>query len=222
MPVQPSLPGAPKAMHSAANNDVEPLNAPQRILNAALEVFAEFGYTGAATREIARRAAVHQPAIAYHFQSKELLWKASAGAVFKDFAATLDAGLRDAKGDEDRLRRLANIYVRFVALKPQWATFVIHEGMQMGDRNRWLIKTWLRPQSRVLYQAITGRDWPTGDGAAIRQAVSVLGILTGSTLVFAQQTQIRRLSTVDTNSEDFIAQHVKTVFLVLKALQHNL
>lgn len=200
-----------------------PLNAPERILNAALEVFAEQGYTGASTREIARRAGVHQPAIAYHFHNKEALWRAAADAVFEDFSATLKAGMKGAGNDEDRLRRLAELYVRFVAQKPEWATFVVHEGMQTGDRSDWLVKTWLRPQARSLYQAITGRHWPSSrEHVEARQAISILSILTGSTLIFSEQAQIKRLSGVDTDSAEFLDQHVRTVFTVLKALQGTL
>lgn len=191
----------------------------QQILNAALEVFAEFGFTGAATREIARRARVHQPAIAYHFKSKELLWKAAADAVFEEFSSTLETGLKDTVSDGDRLRRLAEIYVRFVARKPAWATFIIQEGMQANERNDWLVKTWLRPQSRKLYQMITSRDWPTSESAAIGRAISVLSVLTGSTLIFAQQAQVKRLAAIDTNSPAFLERHVQTVFLVLETLR---
>ena len=191
----------------------------QQILNAALEVFAEFGFSGAATREIARRAQVHQPAIAYHFGSKELLWKAAADAVFEEFSSTLEAGLEHTASDKDRLRRLAEIYVRFVARKPAWATFIIHEGMQANDRNDWLVKTWLLPQSRKLYQAITSKGWPTSDRAARERAISVLSVLTGSTLIFAQRAQVQRLSAIDTNSAAFLERHVQTVFLILETLR---
>lgn len=208
-------------IRSAVNDAEDDASATtrQQILNAALEVFAEFGFSGAATREIARRAGVHQPAIAYHFKSKGSLWKAAADAVFEEFSATLEAGMQDMASDGDRLRTLAEIYVRFVARKPAWATFIIQEGMQANERNDWLVKTWLLPQSRALYQAITSKDWPTSDSAERGRAISVLSVLTGSTLVFAQQAQIKRLAAVDTNAPAFLELHVETVFLVLETLR---
>jgi len=57
----------------------DPHGTPARLLDAAEEVFAEGGYAGAATREIARRAGVPFGALHYHWGSKRQLWE----AVFK-------------------------------------------------------------------------------------------------------------------------------------------
>jgi AcrR family transcriptional regulator len=47
-----------------------------RILDAAEAVFSEHGYTGASTREIARRARVPFGALHYHWGTKRRLWDA--------------------------------------------------------------------------------------------------------------------------------------------------
>jgi AcrR family transcriptional regulator len=57
----------------------DPRSTPARILDAAEEVFAEQGFAGASTREIARRARVPFGALHYHWGSKRQLWQ----AVFK-------------------------------------------------------------------------------------------------------------------------------------------
>src|SRR5207249_1039654 len=57
----------------------DPYGTPARLLDAAEQVFAEGGYAGAATREIARRAGVPFGALHYHWGSKRQLWE----AVFK-------------------------------------------------------------------------------------------------------------------------------------------
>lgn len=57
-----------------ARND--PRGTPARILDAAEEVFAEQGFGGASTREIARRARVPFGAMHYHWGSKRQLWQA--------------------------------------------------------------------------------------------------------------------------------------------------
>ena len=54
----------------------DPRSTPARILDAAEEVFAEQGFGGASTREIARRARVPFGALHYHWGSKEQLHEA--------------------------------------------------------------------------------------------------------------------------------------------------
>lgn len=53
----------------------------RRILEAAIEVFAEEGYDGASTRLLAERAKVNLPAIQYYFGSKEGLYRAAIGEI---------------------------------------------------------------------------------------------------------------------------------------------
>ena len=49
----------------------------ERILVAALQAFAEKGYDGATTREIASRAGVNLGLLQYHFGGKPKLWQAA-------------------------------------------------------------------------------------------------------------------------------------------------
>ena len=54
----------------------EPHGTAAKILDAAEHVFAEHGYAGTSTREIARRADVPFGALHYHWGSKKQLWDA--------------------------------------------------------------------------------------------------------------------------------------------------
>ena len=45
----------------------------ERILDAALDLFADRSFDGASTREIAQRAGVSQPSLNYHFRTKQEL-----------------------------------------------------------------------------------------------------------------------------------------------------
>lgn len=46
-----------------------------RLVLAAVESFTSAGYDGVSVREIERRAGVNRGLVAYHFGSKEALWK---------------------------------------------------------------------------------------------------------------------------------------------------
>ena len=49
----------------------------QVLLEAALDIFSEFGFEGAQLKEVASRVGVTTPLISYHFENKEDLWKQS-------------------------------------------------------------------------------------------------------------------------------------------------
>ena len=51
----------------------------QRILHAAIEGFAEYGFDGCSLAEIARRSNSKKALVQYHFGSKEELWKQAIG-----------------------------------------------------------------------------------------------------------------------------------------------
>jgi AcrR family transcriptional regulator len=53
----------------------------RRILETAIQVFADEGYEGASTRMLAERAGVNLPAIQYYFGSKEGLYRAAIGHI---------------------------------------------------------------------------------------------------------------------------------------------
>src|SRR4030095_175952 len=54
----------------------DPRGTAAKILDAAEHAFAEHGYAGTSTREIARRARVPVGALHYHWGSKRQLWEA--------------------------------------------------------------------------------------------------------------------------------------------------
>lgn len=61
----------------------------QRLLEAAIELFAELGYERASTRAIARRAGVSLPALQYYFGGKEGLYRACAEYITDDVRSRL-------------------------------------------------------------------------------------------------------------------------------------
>ncbi|MGH7895567.1 MAG: TetR/AcrR family transcriptional regulator, partial [Candidatus Binatia bacterium] len=69
-----------------------------RILDAALAVFAERGFDGARTREIADRADANLGLITYYFDGKEQLWKAAVTRAFAELQADFAAWPPPTKG----------------------------------------------------------------------------------------------------------------------------
>ena len=79
--------------------------ARERILAAALDVFAERGFDGARTREIAERADANLGLIKYYFDGKEQLWKAAVTRAFAELQADFTAAL-PSRDEPDALSRV--------------------------------------------------------------------------------------------------------------------
>ena len=60
-----------------------------QILNSALSLFAQRGYSATSTREIAERSGVTKPMLYYYFESKEGLCKAVFARLFDQFHSRL-------------------------------------------------------------------------------------------------------------------------------------
>ncbi|MCG6986994.1 MAG: TetR/AcrR family transcriptional regulator [Gemmatimonadetes bacterium] len=85
----------------------------QQILDTAIDVFADFGFRGTTTKQIAKAAGVSEATIFLHFPSKEALYQ----AILEEVSQSQEPlrGLLDADGDAplaDLLARLAQAFQR--------------------------------------------------------------------------------------------------------------
>lgn len=121
-----------------------------KLLDAATEAFSENGFKGTSTREIADRAGVHHPLITYHFKNKELLWRAAADRMFREFSKALAKVMTDVPASEPRRRaeNLVRTYVRYAHSHPALHKIIMQEASHPSDRLDWLIEKHLRPLFR--------------------------------------------------------------------------
>ena len=206
----PSVAGPARAVQRRARDTRD------KIVAAALEAFAERGFDGARTRDIATRAGVNQGLITYHFSSKEKLWKAAADRIFallgEEFGTRLEA-LNDVE-PVARLRAVTRHFVRFAAAHPELHRFMVQEGKSDGPRLQWLVDRHVRPlyeASRRLVEAAQG------EGALPRtDPVHLHYILIGAvTHLFVNAAEVRRLTGKDPMRKDMIEAHADAVVSVL-------
>lgn len=135
-----------------------------RILTAALEEFANRGFDGTTTAEIARRAGVTQPLVHYHFDSKEALWRAAIERALSGAVAAYGGVLAELADLEpiDQMKVLVRRFVHFSAANPELGRIISYEGVQGGPRLRWLIEHNVTGQFesfRTLYQRGVDEGW---------------------------------------------------------------
>ena len=78
----------------------------QRLLDAAREVFSEFGYNGASVRQIVSRAGANVASVNYHFGGKDALYKEVLASVTATMSDDMNAALEQLDTDQDPLTAL--------------------------------------------------------------------------------------------------------------------
>lgn len=124
-------------------------NSRQRLLEAALEDFASFGFDGASLRRIARKAGCDMAMVAHHFGTKEEFWSAAVEYAFARLSEVVDrfrAALLDPAAPlEQRLRRAVGQIFEEVVAEPALTRIVADEMGRNSARHALLMKTVIRP-----------------------------------------------------------------------------
>jgi AcrR family transcriptional regulator len=180
----------------------------EKLLEAAIRAFASVGYDAASTREIESDAGVNRGLIAYHFKTKDALWKAAVEWLFAQAAAELAAAEQRAVDIDPvaRLRFFVRAIVRFSARYPEVNRLMIEEGTQDDWRLDWLVERFVGPwyrRAELLFK----------EARALGMAPDMAFphfyyILTGAAaLPFSMAPEARRLARIDTTREAFIDAH---------------
>lgn len=82
----------------------------EEILAAAIRLFAERGFDGTSTREIAREAGAKHSLLFYHFNSKAGLYLAAVLNQLEQLSANIEAALATAHDPMSRLRAYVEVY----------------------------------------------------------------------------------------------------------------
>ena len=117
-----------------------------RLLQAALEAFAEKGYEGTSVRELSRRLGVSHALLTARFGSKEGLWFAAMEHALVRVEHTWRE-VADSPGldDLEALRRGIVRQVIFSAAHPQVLRIMSHEGAIDSPRVRYVVDRFVNP-----------------------------------------------------------------------------
>lgn len=99
----------------------------ERILEAADTLFGEIGFDATTTREIAEQSGVNKALIHYHFKSKEGLLASLLDQYYGQLAETVAKALAGETTLPERMHRLLDTYVDFLATHLNFARIVQRE-----------------------------------------------------------------------------------------------
>lgn len=187
-----------------------------RILDAALAVFAQRGFDGARTREIADRAGANLGLITYYFRDKDRLWRAAVTRAFTRLQGELAEVLTPRPDDDERieLERLVRRFVGFVARNPQFMQLMNDEGKRDSPRMRWLADTFVRPMFEALRTRVEHAQ-ANGLLPPIPAANLHYLVLGAAGLAFSQAAECQRVTGVDPTSDAFAEAHVDALLRLL-------
>jgi AcrR family transcriptional regulator len=184
----------------------------QRILDAAVQLFALNGHDGTTVRDIASAASVPHTSIPYYFQTKEDLWREAVAQMFERLRT--DVGGVDLAEGPEGYRQFIRRYVRYCARHPEHARLMVHESIRGGDRLDWAVANFLRPGHKSIgptsAQLMAGGSlpsiWPWSMAfmlAAMCQAP------------FLRGAEFRALTGLDSQSDEVVEAHADAVIAVL-------
>lgn len=99
----------------------------ERILDAAMQLFAEVGFDGARVDEIARRANANKAAIYYHIGDKEAVYTVVLQRVFSGFVRHVIETVQQAQTPEEQLRAYIRTISNNIRKHPYLPTIMMRE-----------------------------------------------------------------------------------------------
>jgi AcrR family transcriptional regulator len=98
-----------------------------RLLEAAEQEFADVGFEAAKLADIAARAGIRRPSLLYHFESKELLYRAVVERAFDRLGAALVQFMSGDGDFEQQLESVVRAFAEFLVAHPSLAPIIVRE-----------------------------------------------------------------------------------------------
>src|SRR5580658_4232491 len=116
---------------------VDPTLADRRreeILDAAVKLFARYGFTETDTQVLANKLQVGKGTLYRYFSSKEELFLAAVDRVMRQMRQTVDAVIADIEDPLQRIALAVRTFLTFWTERPDFVELLIQERAQFKDR----------------------------------------------------------------------------------------
>lgn len=186
-----------------------------RILDVAITIFAQRGYSGASTREIADAAEVNQGLVTYYFGSKQALWRAAVDQALAKYRNAFADRMAELKDPEDRsfYRFALRHYVQWASENANVLQTLFSNNQAEREAAIWYSERHTRPFYDVWTMLIR-----EGQAHGIVRPGPVLNLyyfLVSTATVFATAEEVKLMSGEDVNDPQFIEAHAALLYDML-------
>lgn len=188
-----------------------------RILAIALKAFADRGFDGVSTTELAKAAGVTQPLIHYHFKSKKALWQT---VVRNSFAVLNEEFIQPMHRSTDLsmtevAEKAINDFVRFVAARTEFVQILLSESTQDTARLQWMVEELLEP---CMHDLSTAYADGVRSGVLVEMPMAQLIslVLGASSQFFVMGSLNQALFNVDVCESSHAQLHIQAAVKMLK------
>ena len=164
-------------MSPRAKIDTRRQDTRERVLDAAIGLFAELGYRKVTVREICRKAKANVAAVNYHFGDKPHLYREVLAQAVDAMRATTDAAREAAEGlpPDERLRSYLHIFLRRLLgaeTDTRLHRLVIREITEPTPAFDTVVDRGIRPRVEYLAQIVSELTGEAADDERVLHAVA--------------------------------------------------
>ncbi|MBW2713267.1 MAG: TetR/AcrR family transcriptional regulator [Deltaproteobacteria bacterium] len=129
---------------SAASPPLEGQKTTERILDAAENLFSEYGFAGTAIRDIASEVSLNPASLYNHFDGKESLYEAVLERVLQPIFLFIERSA-GTTWTEAEAERTITLIMEYLKANPNLARLLCHESLAGGNHMRRIIGQTMRP-----------------------------------------------------------------------------
>ena len=130
----------------------------QRIIDAARNCFAQHGWLGTSTQEIARAAGVNEVTLFRHFGNKKRLFAAMCSGYIDAQREVLSQTVEQHASAEEILTRFAEVYFQTVGANPDYIRRMLGEMSQHPQEVRQVIIDMMKPMREQFMNILRDRQ----------------------------------------------------------------
>ena len=178
----------------------------EAIIQAGIELFSTRGYDGISIKALEEASQTKRGLVAYHFGSKEELWKVVATRIFAPMPQMNEGELDDDINQEDLIRSRLTQFVLYSAAHPELSRLIIQEAKTRSWRLDFLVDNFVRPRVSWMEQLMGEIDAHT------------LYIFVGAaTLIFDVEAECEQLFGFNPRQERVAKEHANRLCDILLA-----